>query len=165
MSSLPPPFVPTFAEIEQEFVQRAHAMVWCNVATVDEHGRPRSRVMHPIWQGGTGWITTGRGTAKLRQIAASGFVSLAYIADPFKPVYADCRAVWRDDREAKRHIWDLFARLPEPLGGDLTPIWGSVDSPHFGVLVVTPWRVELYDLLNQSNRKTWCAEDQPPLRG
>lgn len=164
MSALPPPYVATFAEIEQEFVQRAHAMVWCNGATIDERGRPRSRVLHPIWQAQIGWITTGRGTAKLRHIVANGWLSLAYVADPMRPVYAECRAVWRDDPAAKRHVWELFVQAPEPLGFDPALSWGSVDSPGFGVLELTPWRVELYDLLNQANRKTWSPEEQPRPR-
>jgi hypothetical protein len=32
------------------FVAMAHRIVWCTVATVDSQGRPRSRVMHPIWE-------------------------------------------------------------------------------------------------------------------
>ena len=32
------------------FVAMAHRIVWCNVATVDAKGRPRSRVLDPIWQ-------------------------------------------------------------------------------------------------------------------
>src|SRR5262245_61355308 len=40
----------------------AHRIVWASAATVDRHGRPRSRVLHPIWLwDGTelsGWIAT-----------------------------------------------------------------------------------------------------------
>ena len=32
------------------FVEMAHRIVWATVATVDERGRPRSRVLHPIWE-------------------------------------------------------------------------------------------------------------------
>src|SRR5690606_4076991 len=55
-----------FSEIEAEFIQRVHTMVWCNVATVDSRNRPRSRVLHPIWEGSTGWITTHRSSHKAR---------------------------------------------------------------------------------------------------
>ncbi|MCB8968188.1 MAG: pyridoxamine 5'-phosphate oxidase family protein, partial [Ardenticatenaceae bacterium] len=37
-------------EIAPAFVEMAHRIVWCNAATVDSKGRPRSRVLHPIWQ-------------------------------------------------------------------------------------------------------------------
>ena len=52
--------VSTFAEIEPEFVERAHGMVWCDMATVGPDGRPRTRIIHPIWNNGTAWITSLR---------------------------------------------------------------------------------------------------------
>ena len=50
----------------EEFIAVAHRIVWCTVATVDRHNRPRSRILHPIWtrppapadDAITGWITT-----------------------------------------------------------------------------------------------------------
>ena len=36
-----------------DFVEAAHTLVYCSVSTVDPvdpAGRPRSRVMHPIWE-------------------------------------------------------------------------------------------------------------------
>ena len=32
------------------FLEMAHRIVWASAATVDAKGRPRSRVLHPIWQ-------------------------------------------------------------------------------------------------------------------
>jgi pyridoxamine 5'-phosphate oxidase-like protein len=75
--------VSTFAEIEDEFLQRVRTMVYCSAATVDLQQRPRSRVLHPIWEERTGWVTTGPNTAKAAQLASSPFMSLAFIADPF----------------------------------------------------------------------------------
>ena len=42
-------------DIAPAFVKMAHQIVWCTAATVDAQGRPRSRVLHPMWQwqGGT----------------------------------------------------------------------------------------------------------------
>ena len=45
--------VSAFAMIESEFIERAHRMVWCNMATVDPDGRPRTRIVHPVWEGDT----------------------------------------------------------------------------------------------------------------
>jgi pyridoxine/pyridoxamine 5'-phosphate oxidase len=81
--------VNNFSEIEQEFIQRVHTIVWCNVATVDSQGRPRSRILHPIWEGSTGWILTQRDSYKSKHLAANPHVSLAYVADITKPVYVD----------------------------------------------------------------------------
>ena len=70
-----------FADIADEFLQRVNKMVWCNVATIERKGRPRLRILHPLWEGEVGWITTRRGSPKERHLEAHPFVSLAYIAD------------------------------------------------------------------------------------
>lgn len=40
----------TYSRAAAAFVEVAHGIVWCTIATVDPLGRPRSRVMHPIWE-------------------------------------------------------------------------------------------------------------------
>lgn len=143
--------VSTFAEIEEEFLQRVRSMVYCSAATIDLHQRPRSRVLHPIWEDRTGWVTTGPKTAKAAQLAANSFISLAFIADPFKPVYVECRATWQDDPETRQRIWDLYKTSDV----DLAVSWGHVQSPTYAVMRLDPWRIELYDLHDQHNRKVW----------
>jgi hypothetical protein len=69
-----------------------------------------------------GWITTDPRTLKARHLARVPYVSLAYGAEPEKPVYADCLAQWIDDPDEKRRIWDLVAATPPPLGFDPAPI-------------------------------------------
>ena len=154
-----PRTVSSFAEIEQAFIERAHSAVWCSVATVDRQGRPRSRVLHPYWEGSTGWIATNRNSYKSSHLAANPFVSVAYLAEPFKPVYAECRAEWADDPATKWRIWELFKNAPEPLGYDPGITWGDVENPEYGVLRLSPWRIELYDLLQQHNRVIWRAAE------
>ena len=137
-----------FDEIAPEFLERANRMVWCSVAPVDGQGRPRSRLLHPIWEGATGWITTDRRSFKGRHLARNPYVSLAYVADIAKPAYADCRAEWADDPAVKRHVWDLCLRTPPSLGFDPAPIYGAVDAPvpgrpEFGVLKLVPYRILL----------------------
>lgn len=135
--------VKDFAEIEAEFIERVQKIVWCNVATIDNQGRPRSRILHPIWEGSTGWIATNPQSFKARHIADNPYVSLAYVADIGQPVYADCMAEWIDDLPTKQRIWDLFKDTPEPVGYDPAPFFGSVDGPGFGLLKLTPWRIDL----------------------
>lgn len=135
--------VASFAEIEQEFMERVGRIVWCNVATVDGQNRVRSRILHPIWEGTTGWIGTRRGSPKARHLVHNPHVSLAYIADIARPVYADCTAEWADDEQSKHRVWDLFKATPEPLGYDPGLIFGSMDNPDYGVLKLTPWRIEV----------------------
>ena len=38
------------AEVAPAFVEMAHRIVWCTAATVDSQGRPRSRILHPVWR-------------------------------------------------------------------------------------------------------------------
>ena len=37
-------------DVAPAFVEMAHRIVWCSVATVDHQGRPRSRILHPLWE-------------------------------------------------------------------------------------------------------------------
>jgi uncharacterized pyridoxamine 5'-phosphate oxidase family protein len=152
--------VASFAEIETEFVARAHAMVWCNCATTDASGRPRSRVVHPYWEGEQGWITTLRSSLKVKQVAANPFVSLGYVADPFRPIYVECRAVWDGDLATRRRLWDLLKSIPSPLGFDAAAVWGNIDDPENGLLRLTPWRIEMNDFSHESGppvSKVWRA--------
>lgn len=154
--------VATFAEIEHEFIHRVHGMVWCNVATIDERSRPRSRLLHTIWEGSTGWLATRRHSPKARDLDRNHAVSLAYVADVVRPVYVDGDAHWADDLEARRHVWDLFLAAPAPLGYDPAPIYGSVDATDFGVLRITPRRIELGDVSGTGERRLVWLRDAPP---
>ncbi|MCA9889713.1 MAG: pyridoxamine 5'-phosphate oxidase family protein [Anaerolineae bacterium] len=133
--------VENFADIEAEFKARVETMVWCSVATVDRQGRPRSRVLHPIWEGNIGWIGTGAGTYKSKHIAANPYVSLAYITNIHRPIYADCHAEWVTDSETCQYVWNLFQKTPEPIGYDPEPTFGAVAN--FNVIKLTPWRINL----------------------
>ena len=56
--------VASFSQIEKEFMDRVARIVWCTMTTIDRKSRPRARIIHPIWQGTTGWIATGRHSHK-----------------------------------------------------------------------------------------------------
>ena len=62
------------ADIAPAFVAIAHRIVWCTVATVAVDGRPRTRILHPIWEwDGTdlvGWIATGPTPLKVAHLEA-----------------------------------------------------------------------------------------------
>jgi hypothetical protein len=143
-----------FDDIAAEFHARVSHMVWCNVASVDDACRPRSRIMHPIWEGKTGWIGTWLTSVKsnheapslkIRQLRNHPFVSLAYVADVMKPVYVDCHADVHSDPETKRHFTDLAGSLPLPYGYDAAELFGGPEDPRFGVLRLEPLRIALVD--------------------
>ena len=141
--------VDNFEEIADEFAARVGRIVWCTVATVDRKGRPRTRILHPIWEGSTGWIATGRHSPKERHLAGNPYVSLTYWSPEHQQIYADCKAEWEDSAEEKRRIWELYKNTPPPLGYDpaIIPVWkDGPGSPDFGVLKLTPWRIELWSI-------------------
>lgn len=151
--------VSDFAEIEEEFERRVRRIVWAAVATVDRKGRPRSRILHPVWEGTTGWIATGRQSFKAKHLAQTPYVSLSYWDPQHEMVFAECSAEWADDQVAKDHAWELIKSQPEPYGYDPAMFWpGGPADPMFGALKLTPWRIELYsirDLVQGAAGKVW----------
>ncbi|MCB1693274.1 MAG: pyridoxamine 5'-phosphate oxidase family protein [Pseudomonadales bacterium] len=145
-----------FSVIEQEFHDRVSRIVWCTFTTIDRQDRPRSRILHPIWEGHHGWIATGRHSHKSKHIERNPFVSLTYWDAAQEQVYADCKATWADDKETKDRVWALYESTPPPLGYDLTAFWpnGSGD-PEFGVISLEPWRIELSSLADLANPRIW----------
>jgi general stress protein 26 len=148
-----------FSEIAADFLAAAHTQVWCSVATVDTQNRPRSRVLHPIWENSAdhtiGWVATGRTSPKAKHLEHNPYLSLCYMQNPLKPTYIDCLSEWVDDAGEKQRIWDLLRNAPEPLGYDPAPFFNAVDNPFYGVLKLTPWRIELADLFGET--RVWQA--------
>ena len=150
--------VASFAEIESEFMDRVSRIVWGTVTTIDGQGRPRSRILHPVWEGSTGWIATGRNSFKAKHLAGNPYISLTYWDPQHEQVHVDARADWEDDLGEKRRIWELYKATPAPLGYDLGMFWKSPDDPELGILKLTPWRVELWglnDLMAQKQPRVW----------
>ncbi|MBB6174588.1 general stress protein 26 [Nocardiopsis mwathae] len=138
----------SFAPFEAEFLDFTSRIVWCTVTTVDAKGRPRSRILHPIWEvaggGPVGWVFTGRTPVKTRHLAANPHVSVSYWNPDHNTVTADCVASWVEEPEARRHVWDLFTTTPEPLGYDPSPFGVTgPDHPDFAALRLDPWRVQI----------------------
>ena len=153
--------VASFGEIEDEFMARVRRIVWCTVATVDRQGRPRTRILHPIWEGSTGWSGTSPISLKAKHLEHNPYVSLSYWDQQHQQIYADCRAEWHNDLETKRRIWELYKSTPPPLGYDpaVIPPWkDGPDTPAFGALKLTPWRIELAGLAEMMNPKVWRAK-------
>lgn len=134
--------IASFSEIESEFIERAHSTVWCNVATLDTRNRVRSRLLHPIWEGATGWVGTRRHSLKAKHIAHNPYISLAYIADV-----------------ARQRIWELFRTSPHPLGFDFGTIFSSADDTQFGLLKLTLWRIEFGDVTAPMNKRVWIRPE------
>ncbi len=139
----------TYEEIIEPFLEMAHQIVWCNVGTVDKKGRPRSRILHPIWEieDGklTGWIMTGATPIKVAHLEQSPFVSCNYWTPAHDTCMAECAASWVEDQAIKAAVWDKFLHGPEPVGYDpkMIPGWESPESETFSVLKLDPWRIRV----------------------
>lgn len=142
--------ITNFAEMQAEFMARVSKVVYCIVATVDRQNRPRTRVMHPIWEGSTGWVISWPQSHKAKHLAVNPHVSLAYLPETAKPVYVECVAEWIEDRTEKQRVWELHQTIPPPLGFDPQPHYGTIDHHYYGILKFTPWRIELGNLGGES---------------
>lgn len=125
----------------------AHRTVWAMMTTVDGKGRPRSRIVHPIWvprgESVIGCLTTRRTPVKSAHLASNPHVSLAYMAPNHDLAYFDCTAEWVEDAEGKQECWDAFVNGPEPARYDPSGIWkDGPDSDGFAALRFTPYRIQ-----------------------
>ena len=164
-----------FTEIAAECRARVQRVVWCNVATVDAECRPRSRVMHPIWEGATGWIGTWATSVrsnhraeslKITQMRSNPHVSLAYVAEITTPVYVDATVEVIDDVDGKRRFCELARAIPPPYGYDPAAFFGEPDDPRFAVLRLEPTRIALVEFPAPPGRViVWRAAPAPPDAG
>lgn len=142
--------VSTFEEIQIEFMNRVSQAVYCSMATVDRKGRPRSRILHPVWDGPIGWAISWPASHKSKHLEVNPYVSLGYVHDRDKPVYVDCQAEWVHEESEKLRIWELCKSLPPPLGFDPEPHYGTIHHHYYGLLKFTPWRIELGSLTGEA---------------
>jgi general stress protein 26 len=137
-----------FEPLGPDFVRFTADIVYCTVTTVDPSGRPRSRVMHPIFEivDGLprGWAVTDRTPLKERHLAANPHVACFYWSPAQNTVAIDCTAEWVCDEETLHQVWDIFA-APEPPGwGDLSGYGDlGIHHPRFHVLRLQPYRVQI----------------------
>jgi hypothetical protein len=138
------------AQVAPAFIEMAHRIVWAGVATVDSRGRPRSRVLHPIWEWDgetlTGWIATGPTKTKRAHLAAHPHVSVNYWTPSHDTCVAECEAAWAFDLDTPQRVWDLFLNAPPPVGYDprIVPAWTSPAADAFAALRLRPWRLRVF---------------------
>ena len=137
-------------EVAPAFVEMAHRIVWCGVATVDSSNRPRTRILHPFWEFDgeqlVGWVGTGPTLTKRAHLEHSPWVSLNYWLPNQDTCVAECAATWHFDLDTRQRVWERYLELPEPLGYDpaLIPAWDNPESDSFAVLRFDPWRLRVF---------------------
>jgi general stress protein 26 len=114
-----------FEPLREDFLRITASIIYCTVTTVDPEGRPRSRVMHPIFEvvegHPRGWAVTDRTPLKSRHIAANPYVACSYWSPAQDTVAIDCTAEWVEDDSLLREVWDIFA-APRTAGLG-RPLW------------------------------------------
>jgi len=152
--------VTSFATVADEFKRRTERTIWCTMATSDARGRLRSRIVHPLWDGTTGWLLTVRHSPKGKDLDANPWTSLTYIDSAQEQVHVDCQTTWEERLDEKRRLWEWFKAVPPPLGYDPGLFFKSVEDRAFGAVKLVPWRVELWslaDLMAGKPPQVWRA--------
>ena len=153
--------IASFAEVADEFERRWQRTIWATMATVAPSGRLQSRLVHPLWEGTTGWITTGAGSLKARHLKNNPYTSLTYWDQTNEQVHLECRAAFEDRPDEKRRVWNLFKDTPFPLGYDPAAFFQEgPEGASVGIVRLVPWRVELWslaDLLAGTPPRVWKA--------
>jgi len=132
------------------FVEMAHSIVWCSAATVDTQNRPRSRVLHPMWQWDgeklVGWIATGPTPTKRANLEHSAYVSLNYWSPSQDTCVAECATTWLFEDADRQMVWDMFINAPPPVGYDpsIIPGWEKPTDDSFAALKLDPWKLRVF---------------------
>jgi general stress protein 26 len=148
---------------EANFWNRVHAVAskstWAYLATTIGN-QPKVRVVHPAFEGERVWVATGRKSAKARQIAKNSKVELFYqIGAEMVHLTVTGNARFVEDAAEKKRIWD-----GKVFDYDLSQFWpAGPGSDDFGLMLITPARVELTSLAEMTTGKkpeVWRSADK-----
>jgi len=152
------------------FIELAHRTIYATLATVDRHGRPRSRIVHPYWtwdgRSMTGWVATSPTPVKRDNLKRNPYVSVIYWSTSHDTATAECRCAWVSADQTRVAVWNLFKNAPPPVGYDpaIVPVWsGGPTAASFAALRLAPWRLRVFPgtaLLGQGGEVlNWRAPD------
>lgn len=141
----------------EKFHEAAKKAIWAYLATASGD-QPKVRVVHPAFEGDKVWIATGRTSAKGKHIAKNPKVELFYQAGPeFVHLTVTGTATFVDDPAEKKRVWE-----GKVFDYELAQFWpGGHQSPDFGLLLVTPSRIELTGMMEMMQGKkplVWRAK-------
>ncbi|MFE9191085.1 pyridoxamine 5'-phosphate oxidase family protein [Micromonospora sp. NPDC007208] len=140
--------VKRFAAIQDQFNTYIGDIVYATMTTVDRMGRPRARVLIPVWEivdgQPVGWLATYKTPVKAAHLANNPHTTFSYWTARQNAVAIDTVAKWVDDLETKRHVWHLYRQTsPQGAGYDLGQFWQGPADPKLHVLHLAPWRVQV----------------------
>jgi general stress protein 26 len=131
---------------ESSFWNKVHAAAakatWAYLATA-VGDQPKVRVVHPAFEGERVWVATGRDSAKARQVGKNSNVEMFFqVGADTVHLTVTGKAVFVEDLAEKKRVWD--AKL---FDYDLSQFWpDGAESKDFGLMLITPTRVELTSL-------------------
>jgi len=129
----------SFAALHDDFLEITAATVFCTATTVDGRGRPRNRILHPIFlvrdDLPLGYALTGKSPLKTKHLEANPHVACSFWSPSHDTVFIDAVATWVDGEAELADTWALFRDTPTPLG------WGQAGLDGYGA---DEWRSEIY---------------------
>ncbi|MFI6814632.1 pyridoxamine 5'-phosphate oxidase family protein [Nonomuraea sp. NPDC050328] len=158
-----------FADIRDEFETYIGDIVYATMTTVDGRGRPRARVLIPVWEivdgRPLGWLATYKTPVKAAHLAGNPHAGFSYWTPKQNAVAVDTVATWVDEIDVKRHVWSLYGKgSPRGAGYPLGSFWKSPADPKLHVLRLEPYRVQVIRGLDLRSR-IWSAARVDELAG
>ncbi|QYN38213.1 pyridoxamine 5'-phosphate oxidase family protein [Pseudonocardia sp. DSM 110487] len=137
-----------FSEIREAFDAYVGDIVYATMTTVDAKGRPRARVLIPVWEVldglPLGWLATYRTPVKAAHLAGNPHTTFSYWSPRQNAVSIDTVAEWVEDLDVKARVWDLYRTgSPPGAGYNLGKFWKSPADPELHVLRLEPWRIQV----------------------
>jgi general stress protein 26 len=138
---------------DSKFWEKVHATAakatWAYLATA-VGAQPKVRVVHPAFEGERVWVATGRASAKARHIEKNPKVELFYqIGAEMVHLTVTGTAKFVEDITEKKRISN-----GKVFDYDLSQFWpGGPESKDFGLMLITPDRVELTSLAEMTTGK------------
>jgi general stress protein 26 len=155
--------VASFAEIQDKFFEYISDIVYATMITVDRKGRPRARVLLPIWEvvdgRPVGWLAAYKTPVKVAHLANNPHSTFSYWNPRQNAVFIDSIAEWVEDEDVKGEAWELYGKgSPPGVGYDPVNFWrGGPADPDYHVLRLDPWRVQVLRGTDLSSR-IWQVE-------
>ena len=131
---------------DSTFWEKVHAAAakatWAYLGTA-KGAQPKVRVVHPAFEGERVWVATGRASAKAGHVDKNPKVELFYqIGADMVHLTVTGTAKFVEDLAEKKRVWD-----GKVFDYDLSQFWpGGAESKDFGLMLITPDRVELTSL-------------------